>query len=112
MNFKLPFIVLTLSYVASPSMGQGKVCFIPRIQYKLNRSNFKVGSSMSTVNVPSPKQDLNDINGKPKMDQSTSIMVTLYLIVPNSYLMIFQIVKTKSYLKRHVLDNLWVWHLD
>ena len=83
MNFKLPFIVLTLSYVASPSMGQGKVCFIPRIQYKLNHSNFKVGLSIGSVDVPPPKQDFNDINGAPKMDQSASLMVPLNLIFPN-----------------------------
>jgi len=111
MNFKLPFIVLTLSYVASPSMGQGKVCFIPRIQYKLNRSNFKVGSSIGSFDVSDQKQDLNDINGKPKIDQSTSLMVPFYLIVPNYYLMIFKIVQTKSYIKRLVLDNLLVWLL-
>lgn len=112
MNFKLPFIVLTLYYVASPSMGQGKDCFIPRIQYKLNRSNFSVGSSIGYAGVSDQKQDLNDIDKKPKIDQSTSLMVPLYLIVPNYYLMLFKIVKTKSYLKRLVLDNPLVWLLD
>ena len=76
MNFKLPFVVLILYYVASPSMGQGITCIIPRIKIEINIFYYYfIGSPIGSDGVPITKEDLKNIDEKTKIFQSTSLTV-------------------------------------